>query len=65
MSDSTFRHRYGPWAVIAGGSDGIGFAFADQLAAKGLHLVLLARRENILNECADRLRTRYGVPPLT
>ena len=61
MSDSTFRHRYGPWAVIAGGSDGIGFAFADQLAAKGLHLMLLARRENILNECADRLRTRHGV----
>lgn len=31
-----FRERFGPWAVIAGGSDGIGGAFAREAAARGL-----------------------------
>jgi short-subunit dehydrogenase len=60
MSDATFQQRYGPWAVIAGGSDGIGAAFADQLAARGLHVALLARREATLTECAEGLRARHG-----
>ena len=29
MSDKSFSERYGPWAVIAGGSEGIGSAFAE------------------------------------
>lgn len=37
--------RYGPWAVIAGGSEGVGAAFARRLAEAGVNLVLLARKE--------------------
>ena len=33
---SGFKDRYGSWAVIAGGSDGIGGSFAHQVAAEGL-----------------------------
>ncbi|HVT65032.1 MAG TPA: SDR family NAD(P)-dependent oxidoreductase [Mycobacteriales bacterium] len=47
--------RYGPWAVIAGASDGVGAAFAEQLAASGINVVLVARREALLNELAARL----------
>jgi short-subunit dehydrogenase len=46
---------YGPWAVIAGGSEGVGAEFARQLARAGLNLVLLARKagplEIIANDC--------------
>ncbi|MEL7368500.1 MAG: SDR family NAD(P)-dependent oxidoreductase [Myxococcota bacterium] len=53
--------RYGPWAVITGASDGIGRQIAEQLADAGLNLVLVARREAILGEMANAIRTRSGV----
>ena len=53
--------RYGSWAVVAGASEGLGAAFAAQLAARGMHLVLVARRGPLLAEVADRLHGRYGV----
>ncbi|BDN83307.1 hypothetical protein NJB1907Z4_C35220 [Mycobacterium pseudoshottsii] len=40
MTDMT---KYGPWVVIAGGSEGVGAEFARQLAGGGLNLVLIAR----------------------
>jgi short-subunit dehydrogenase len=56
-----FPSRYGPWGVIAGASEGLGAAFAEALAARGLHLVLLARRADLLNELAEKLRASHGV----
>jgi short-subunit dehydrogenase len=50
-----FAERYGPWGVIAGGSDGIGAAFARAVAARGLKLALIARREATLAELRDEL----------
>lgn len=57
--------RYGPWAVIAGASEGTGRAFAQQLAAHGLHCILLARRAAPLAALADELRTQYRVECVT
>lgn len=48
--------RHGPWAVIAGGSEGVGAAFATQLAEAGLNLVLLARKPGPLEETAEAAR---------
>jgi short-subunit dehydrogenase len=56
-----FRARFGPWAVIAGGSDGIGEAFATELARRGLSVALIARRRDPLERLADLLRARHGV----
>ncbi|WP_127782766.1 SDR family NAD(P)-dependent oxidoreductase [Rhodococcus sp. X156] len=48
--------KYGPWAVIAGGSEGVGSSFAEQLAAAGINLVLLARKPGPLEETAEKVR---------
>jgi hypothetical protein len=58
---NTFRDRYGPWALVAGASAGLGEAFAHALAARGLHLLLLARRPEALEALASDLHQRYGV----
>lgn len=47
--------RYGPWALIAGASEGIGAAFAHALSARGLHTVLVARRSEPLSDLAASL----------
>ena len=50
------RDRYGPWAAIAGGSEGVGSELADLLAADGFNLLLLARKTGPLEACAERAR---------
>ncbi len=49
------------WGLITGASSGIGAEFARQSAAKGIHLVLVARREEKLRELADQLTAEHGV----
>lgn len=51
-------NRYGPWALIVGGSEGVGAFFARKLAAAGLKLVLVARKPEPLEELAGELRAR-------
>ena len=55
------RQRYGPWAAVVGASDGIGAAFAEALAARGLNVVLVARRASPLDALADRLKSVHNV----
>lgn len=57
----SFADRYGPWAVVAGASDGVGAAFARELARRGLDVVLLARRAAVLEEVAERITSETGV----
>ena len=50
--------KYGPWAVIAGGSEGVGSELAFLLADAGINTVLLARRQGPLDETAAEVRRR-------
>ena len=59
-----FANRYGPWAVIAGASEGMGAQFAKQLSARGLKVVLIARREQVLTELAATLPGESKCLPL-
>lgn len=59
-----FAQRYGPWAIVAGASEGIGAAYAHELARRGLHLVLIARREELLQSLAAQLAQQYNIRTL-
>jgi len=61
MSTNEFADRYGPVALVTGASSGIGRSFAELLAAKGLDVVIVARRRQRLQELAARLQSQYGV----
>ncbi len=61
----TFADRYGPWALVAGASDGLGSAFAEALAERGVNVVLLSRRAAVLAELAHSISQRFGVQTRT
>jgi short-subunit dehydrogenase len=52
-----FAERYGPWAVVAGASEGVGSSVARLLGERGVNVVLTARRQVVLDEVAATLRT--------
>jgi hypothetical protein len=60
-SGGDFRSRYGPWAVVAGGSLGMGAAYSRQLATKGLNVVLVSEAPHPLEELAQTLAAEHGV----
>jgi len=61
VSDEGFVRRYGSWAVVAGASEGLGAAWAEALAARGLNLVLFARRPEVRDAAAAAIRARHRV----
>src|SRR5260370_27234196 len=61
MKTQIDKKRFGPWALVTGASSGIGREFARQLAASGLNVVLVARRENLLDEVGQGLAKDFNV----
>lgn len=55
------KDKFGPWAVVTGASSGIGKEFARQLAASGLHVVLVARRLSELEALGRGLAQEFGI----
>ena len=61
----TFATKYGPWALVAGASDGVGAAFANGLAERGVNVVLLARRQAVLDQVAADIESRTSAQTRT
>ncbi|MDB5134380.1 MAG: hypothetical protein JWP37_983 [Mucilaginibacter sp.] len=60
----TFKEKYGNTALVAGASEGMGAAYAQALAARGLDLVLIARRKEPLEAMAHKITEQFGVKVL-
>jgi len=53
--------KFGKWAIVTGSTDGIGKAVAEELAAKGLSLILISRTQSKLEEQAKELGTKFKI----
>jgi len=56
-----FLQSYGSWAIVAGASEGLGAEYAKALALRGLNLILIARRAELLQSLAAELSEKYKV----
>lgn len=56
-----FKERFGPWAIVTGASSGFGEEFCKQLAALGLNIVLIARREERLIKLSAKLTNEFSI----
>ena len=54
------KRRFGPWAIITGASSGIGKEFARQIAASGINVALVGRREPLLRAVGAELTNTFG-----
>ena len=61
VNKTDFAARYGPWAIVAGASEGLGAAYAEELASRGLNLILVARRSELLQSIAYQLSEKHHV----
>ena len=61
MSSTSFRDSYGPWALVTGAAQGIGRAFAEGLARRGLNLHLLDLECEAVTRAAREIETGHAV----
>ena len=57
----SLREKYGEWGVILGATEGVGKAFCEKIAAGGMSVVMVGRREEKLRELAAQIEETYGV----
>ncbi|XP_074131078.1 very-long-chain 3-oxoacyl-CoA reductase [Sminthopsis crassicaudata] len=55
----------GEWAVVTGSTDGIGKSYAEELAKRGMKIVLISRSQEKLKEVANEIREKFKVETKT
>ncbi|KAM6300397.1 inactive hydroxysteroid dehydrogenase-like protein 1 [Aegotheles albertisi] len=53
--------QYGKWAVVTGSTDGIGKAYAEQLAKRGVNIILISRNKQKLEAVSRSISETYKV----
>ena len=61
MKTQIDKKRFGPWALVTGASSGIGKEFAQQIAASGINVMLVARRDALLAELGRAISQEFDV----
>ncbi|ESO95411.1 hypothetical protein LOTGIDRAFT_215059 [Lottia gigantea] len=64
-SKRDLRVQFGMWAVVTGGSDGIGRAYAQELASRGMNIVLISRGQKRLYDAASQIKKMFNVQTCT
>ena len=54
----------GQCAIVTGCSTGLGVQMAEALANQGCNIVVVARRQNLIEEVASKIKETYGVDTL-
>jgi uncharacterized protein len=61
MKAALDKQQFGPWALVTGASSGIGKEFTRQIAASGINVVLVARRDALLSELGRAISQEFDV----
>ncbi|XP_018427485.1 PREDICTED: inactive hydroxysteroid dehydrogenase-like protein 1 [Nanorana parkeri] len=61
LSRTKHIRQYGEWAIITGATDGIGKAYAEELASHGMNIILVSRNPEKLNKVSEAIAATYGV----
>lgn len=56
-----FLDRYGQWALVAGSAEGIGAAFCEELARKGMNVIMIDVKHAEMESLAVKLEFRYKI----
>ena len=58
------KEKYGEWGIILGATEGVGKAFCEKIASEGMNVVMVGRREEMLNALGEEISSKYGVKHL-
>ncbi|XP_075045008.1 inactive hydroxysteroid dehydrogenase-like protein 1 isoform X3 [Mixophyes fleayi] len=61
FSNTSVIRQYGEWAVVTGATDGIGKAYAEELASHGVNIILLGRNMEKLQKVSETISATYRV----
>lgn len=58
------KEKYGEWGIILGATEGVGKAFCEKIAANGMNVVMVGRREEMLKNLGKEIENKYNVKTL-
>ena len=59
LASTNFEHKYGKWAVVTGCTQGIGLSYVEELARRGMSIVLISRNQEKLELLAKEVKQKF------